>query len=63
MGGSDPIWKIPKLKLHFLFKGVPKCDMFLESPGADQKGNTVKIGNLEKVGKVEKVGNIDKQEK
>ena len=23
-GGSDPIWKIPKLKLHFHFSDVPK---------------------------------------
>ena len=28
---------------------TPKCDMFLESPGADQTGNVGKLGNKGKV--------------
>ena len=39
---------------------TPKCDIFLESPLADQTGNVGKVGNLGKVGKVGKIGKEEK---
>ena len=35
---------------------TPKCDIFLESPCADQTKNSRKVGKVENVGKVGKVG-------
>ena len=37
-----------------------KCDMFFESPRADQTVNLGKVGNLEKEEKVGKAGNAAK---
>ena len=39
---------------------TPKCDMFLESPLAEQPGNEGKVGNVTKVGKAGKVGKVEK---
>ena len=37
---------------------TPKCDMFLESPQADQTGNVGKVGNVGKAGIVGKFGKV-----
>ena len=43
-----------------LMSVTPKCEMFLESPWADQTSNVEEIGNPGKVGKVGKAGKVGK---